>query len=256
MLSALPSRANGRYDLLIQHQSFRISARCSVAEQIPFGGESEFAINTEPRCPCVLLVDVSKSMAGARIAALNEGLKAYRDDLISDSLARQRVEVAVVTFGGRVETVSPFAVAEQFTPPTLTVSGDTPLGAALLRAIELVAERKRAYGANGVQSFRPWIFLITDGGPTDEWQSAAELVRKGEAAKKFTLFTIGVQGAKMDILRQIGAEKPPLSLDGLKFRELFLWLSATQKIVSSSRPGEEEGMSVSDPNALLKWAKL
>jgi uncharacterized protein YegL len=226
-----------------------------VAEQIPFGGESEFAINTEPRCPCVLLVDVSKSMAGARIAALNEGLKAYRDDLLADDMARQRVEVAVVTFGGRVETLMPFTVAEHFTPPTLTVNGDTPMGAALRHAIGLVTERKRVYGENGVQYFRPWIFLFTDGGPTDEWQSAAEQVRRGEATKAFTLFPVGLD-ARMDILSQLGSAKPPLARNGLKFRELFLWLSATQKIVSNSKPGEEEGMSLGDPAALLKWAKL
>ena len=56
----------------------------------------EFADNPEPRCPCILLLDTSKSMAGDRVAALNQGLQAFRDELIKDPLARQRVEVAIV----------------------------------------------------------------------------------------------------------------------------------------------------------------
>ena len=58
----------------------------------------EFATNPEPRCACVLLLDVSGSMGGRPIAALNEGLRAFAADLAKDGLASQRVEVAIVTF--------------------------------------------------------------------------------------------------------------------------------------------------------------
>ena len=88
-----------------------------MATQIPFGTGVEVATNPEPRCPCILLVDISESMEGQRIAELQEGLQTYRTDLLADSQATQRVEVAVVTFGGHVEVASPFATAEQFTHP-------------------------------------------------------------------------------------------------------------------------------------------
>ena len=58
-----------------------------MAEQTPFDLEIELAPNPEPRCPCVLLLDVSRSMAGSRLPLLNEGLQAYRDELNADSLA-------------------------------------------------------------------------------------------------------------------------------------------------------------------------
>ena len=72
----------------------------------------EFADNPEPRCPCVLLLDTSKSMNGDRIAALNKGLQAFRDELIKDPLARQRVEIAVVTFGGTVQVIQHFVTVD------------------------------------------------------------------------------------------------------------------------------------------------
>src|SRR5512135_449557 len=62
----------------------------------------EFAQNPEPRCPVVLVLDVSGSMAGKPIAELNQGLQDFAQVLKNDPLAALRVEVAVLTFGGQV----------------------------------------------------------------------------------------------------------------------------------------------------------
>jgi uncharacterized protein YegL len=208
-----------------------------MSEQISFE-TNDFASNPEPRCPCVLLLDVSGSMSGASIAELNKGLVVFQDELAADSMAQKRVEVAIVTFGP-TKVEMPFTSASSFYPPSLVPQGDTPMGSAIMQAIELVRNRKSEYKSNGISHFRPWIFLITDGGPTDSWQAAAAAVREGEATKQFAFFAIGVKGANMDVLKQISSARDPLSLDGLKFRELFAWLSSSLKSVSSSTPGTE-----------------
>ncbi len=77
----------------------------------------EFAENPEPRCACVLLLDTSGSMQGAPIAALNEGLRVFKDDLVRDPLASRRVEVAVVTFDDEVKVKQDFVTVDQFLPP-------------------------------------------------------------------------------------------------------------------------------------------
>jgi uncharacterized protein YegL len=208
----------------------------SRLEQLPFGTDS-FADNPEPRCPCMLLLDISGSMAGAPISELNKGVVTFKDELVADALAMTRVEVAIVTFGP-VKIESEFHTAPNFYPPDLQASGDTPLGAAIKQALDVVQKRKGEYRQAGIPFYRPWIFLITDGAPTDEWQSAAALVREGEASKSFAFFAVGVQGANMDILKQISVREP-LKLQGLKFRELFQWLSNSMKSVSRSTPGTE-----------------
>ena len=207
-----------------------------MSEQISFN-TNDFADNPEPRCPCVLLLDVSGSMSGRPISELNAGLAVFKDELAADSLAMKRVEVALVTFGP-VKVESTFQSPSTFYPPTLTSQGDTPMGEAIRQAIDLVRQRKQEYKSNGITYYRPWIFLITDGGPTDEWKTAAAAVREGEASKAFAFFAVGVQGANMEILSQIST-RTPMSLDGLKFRELFTWLSSSLGGVSQSTPGTE-----------------
>jgi uncharacterized protein YegL len=144
----------------------------------------------------------------------------------------------MVTFGP-TKIEMPFTGASAFYPPTLTPQGDTPMGSAILQGLELVKARKNEYRANGISYYRPWVFLITDGGPTDAWQAAAAAVREGEASKQFAFFAIGVKGANMDVLKQISSAREPLSLEGLKFRELFSWLSSSLRSVSRSAPGTE-----------------
>jgi uncharacterized protein YegL len=211
-----------------------------VSEQTEYVGfeASEFADNPEPRVPCVLLLDVSGSMSGAPIKELNEGLVTLKDTLLADSLASRRAEIAIVTFGGVVDTQQDFVTIDRFHPPTLISSGDTPMGRAIQTGIELVTSRKRIYQSNGISYYRPWIFLITDGSPTDEWQTAAHLVRQGEESKSFAFFAVGVEDAKLDILAKISV-RAPLKLKGINFRELFLWLSQSMQSVSKSSPGDK-----------------
>jgi uncharacterized protein YegL len=203
-------------------------------EQIPFGGD-DFADNPEPRCPCVLLLDTSGSMYGDPIRELNEGVRTFKKELLQDALALKRVEVAVVTFGP-VTIQSDFHTVPNFHPAQLETSGNTPMGAAILTAIELVAKRKKEFKAHGISYYKPWIILLTDGAPTDDWDEAARKVREGEDAKSFAFFAIGVQGANMQLLSKISV-RTPLKLRGLMFREFFMWLSASMKMVSSKNPG-------------------
>lgn len=200
----------------------------------------EVAQNPDQRTPCVLLLDTSGSMSGDPIAELNQGLRVFQQALQEDALARRRVEVAHLTFGGQVSLVQDFVTAERFTPPTLHTEGGTPMGEAIERALDRVALRKRQLAASGVPKTLPWVFLITDGAPTDEWRRAAERVWRSSADKDVAFFAVGVQGADMRTLGQItDPKRPPLKLSGLKFRELFVWMSASLRQVSCSAAGTQ-----------------
>jgi uncharacterized protein YegL len=211
-----------------------------MTDQIPYGGfeASEFAENPEPRVACVLVLDVSGSMTGRPIEELNSALITFKDTMTSDTLASKRAEIAILTFGGAVEVIQDFVTAEHFVAPVLKTSGLTPMGQAIERAIDMVAERKQVYKRNGVSYYRPWIFMITDGEPSDSWQAAATRVRQGESEKAFVFFAVGVESADMEKLRAITV-RDPLKLRGLQFRDLFLWLSQSMQSVSRSSPGDK-----------------
>lgn len=202
----------------------------------------EFAENPEPRCPCVLLLDTSGSMQGDAIEALNQGLLSFKDELVKNSIAARRVEIAIVTFDSHVNVVQDFVTADQFNPPILTAQGLTSMGAGIHKALDMVQERKSLYRANGIAYYRPWVFMITDGEPQGELdhlvEQAAIRLQGDEASKRVAFFSVGVENANMMRLNQI-AVRTPLKLKRLNFIEMFVWLSASMSAVSHSQIDEQ-----------------
>jgi len=208
-----------------------------------------FEDNPDPRLACCLLLDCSYSMSGKPIQQLNEGLQAFRESLLDDERARRRVEICVVRFGP-VEVLQPFGPVDQLNLAPLQADGNTPLGEALLTGLDLLERRKAIYKQNGIHNYyRPWMFLITDGAPTDHASVLQEAQAKlGEAVrgKHLTFFPVGVEDADMDTLKHFNNGQA-FRLHGLHFREFFLWLSSSVGMVSRADPGSG-GISLQKPS--------
>ncbi len=195
-----------------------------------FDNTLEFADNPEPRCPCVLVLDTSQSMSGEPIAALNHGLHVFRDELLAVPLARKRVEVAVVTFGATVEVVQDFVTVDRFEPPILQAGGETPLCTGILRRSTSWKRARSATGSTACRTpGRGFFFSPTACRRAKRWRrhdKRCSASCAAEAARKAAFFAVGVEGANMKLLARISV-RPPLKLDGLRFADLFAWLSAS-----------------------------
>jgi uncharacterized protein YegL len=213
----------------------------------PFG--EDMFLNTERRCPVILCLDTSSSMT-PHIGIVNQGLRALKADLQTDILASQRVEIAIVTFGP-VQLVQDFVTVDHWVPPTLHPQGNTPLGEALIQSIQQITIRKRAYREAGVPYYRPWLWLVTDGAPTDNWQKGLSVAQAEIQRGGLELFTIGTDGADFSILRTISSPRQPVRLREAKYREMFVWLSQSLKPVSKSDPGSK--LQLPDPR---EWGEI
>jgi uncharacterized protein YegL len=211
----------------------------------------EIANPEQPHNAVVLLLDTSGSMSEAgKISELSEGLTIFKNDILKDELASARVDLAVVTFDDEVRVIHDFSAVKDFDPPVLTADGHTCMGDAIMKAIEMIDDRKKQYKETGVDYYRPWIFMITDGQPTDmfpgkgsKWDEVISSLHEGEASKKFTFFAVAVDPADMDTLTMIAPpNRPPVKLKEGRFGAMFQWLSKSQAKVSSSKSGEQTAL--------------
>ena len=204
----------------------------------------EFVDNPEPRCPCVLLLDVSGSMSGSRIQAVNDGIRAFKEEVAADSLTALRAEIAVVAFNHHVNVVQDFVTADEFQPPMLSADGGTSIAGALNHGLEMIEERKRAYRANGIAYYRPIVMLLTDGYPEHDTpeaiREATQRVQDAESGRHAAVFSFGIDDdADIAMLSSMMAPgRPAKPLHQAQLQGIFQWLSSSLSQISSSQVGD------------------
>ena len=213
--------------------------------------------NPAPRCPVILLLDTSGSMSGQPLRELQSGLDQFLRETSDDETASMSVELEVITFGGAADIAADFApvcdIADM--PPLLTANGSTPLGEALRLADSELKARRRLYKQKGIASYKPWIVLMTDGCPNDDYESAAVSMKRMGEEGKLQYIGIGIgEDADFDTLRNILPERPgPVKLKGLCFKEFFKWLTDSLKSVSASSVDEQDNVRLGN---VTSWADL
>lgn len=215
-------------------------------------------MNPAPRCPVVLLLDTSSSMDGAPIAELNAALRQFIEETSSDEAASMSVELEVITFSNSAEVALPFTpicdVDKEI--EDLEADGMTSMGAALRKGLYDLRQRRNEYKHNGISSYKPWVVLMTDGGPNDDnWEEAAEEMRTLGEQNKITYIGIEIgPDADHETMCEIMPAQPgPVKLKGLRFKEFFRWLTDSLKSVSSSAVAEQDNVTL---GSIRSWADL
>lgn len=185
------------------------------------------------RLPVYILIDCSESMAGEPIDAVQRGLDAMLQQLRRNPHALESVCISVITFDARAKVAVPLTELSDFNIPVLSIKPGTALGAAL----KLLAERiKRDVQktTNEIKGdYRPIVFLLTDGQPTDEWESAANTLKKVNP-KLANIYAIGC-GKEIDfsVLTQITDIAYHIKeVSSEMIAKFFIWMSASVQSMS------------------------
>ena len=210
----------------------------------------KIAAPNEAHLACVLLLDTSGSMSGPPVDSLNRALQDFREKVSMDEMARKRVDIAIVEFNSEARIVQDFTPISQMEPITLKAAGATAMGAGINMSIDMVKDRNRFYNSLGTPVFKPWIFMITDGSPTDDIETAARRIQEEEskgAIGKLKFFALGV--GKYDKATLFRLTKRVMELNDTDFAGIFNWMSESMVAISVSRVGEEVKLGTLPENA-------
>ncbi len=191
------------------------------------------------RLPVYLLLDVSGSMQGDPIEAVRHGVRALISELRGDAQALETAYLSVITFNSSARQVTPLTELMLFKEPQLSAGGATALGAALRLLADCIKSEVRKSTETQKGDWRPLVFILTDGAPTDDWREAAAVLKTTKPANIIAC----AAGAYADttVLKEI--TECVLMMNTLSAGDLaqfFAWVSSSVKMSSKSldaKPG-------------------
>lgn len=194
------------------------------------------------RLPVYLLIDVSGSMSGEPIEAVKNGLQTMQSALRKDPHALEQACISLLTFETVAKQVIPLTEVYKFQAPALTTGGGTSLGAALKLLAQCAAKEVVKSTSEQKGDWKPLVFIMTDGEPTDKIESGLSEFQK----IKWGIVVACAAGshANVDVLKRIAGENV-IRLDTADsnsiaafFKFVSSSISATSKKVDS---GTETG---------------
>ena len=230
----------GQIDASVYFNQEDSSARSHVQNINASNGGTRIDCVSEPHLACCLLVDTSGSMSvGGKIDELNKALRDFGPVVCEDPLSAKRVDVCLIEFNTDVHVVTPFCPIRQFNPPPLKAYGATRMATAIRYALEAVHEQVHRYHEAGVECYKPFVLMITDGEPTESVAGIENIIAAREGSGRYghlRFHAFGVKGANMDLLSKLTHRTLAISNDA--FGEIFNWASRSMQAISHSTPAE------------------
>ena len=193
------------------------------------------------RLPVYLLLDCSGSMMGEPIEAVRQGVKALLSELRGDPQALETAYLSVITFDSTARQTIPLTELLQFKEPELTAGGATALGGALNVLMDCAANEVRKSTETQKGDWRPLVFILTDGSPTDieTFRQAAQQIKSMKAAN--IIACAAGSNADTTYLKEITENVLMMNtLSAGDMARFFAWVSGSIKMSSKSldsKPG-------------------
>jgi uncharacterized protein YegL len=160
---------------------------------------TKFTAPSAKPLPVILLLDVSGSMAGAKIQNLNEAVKDMLATFRDTETSETEIHVAIITFGAEVKLHQSLARASDIIWHDLSAGGSTPLGTALKMAKAMIEDKSLIPS----RAYRPTVVLVSDGQPNDSWeQPLNDFITDGRSSKCDRMAMAIGADADEDVLRR------------------------------------------------------
>lgn len=191
------------------------------------------------KLPVYLLLDTSGSMSGEPIEAVKNGVQTLISTLRQDPYALETAYLSVITFDSSARQVTPLTELATFQAPAIAATGTTALGEALALLGDRIEAEVAKTTADVKGDWKPLVFLMTDGSPTDDWKKG--LNRLKQVRTGIVIACAAGQGADTSILKQITEVVVQLdTADSNTIKAFFKWVSASvstgsQKIDSGQK---------------------
>lgn len=193
------------------------------------------------RLPVYLLLDCSGSMMGEPIEAVRQGVKALLSELRSDPQALETAYLSVITFDSHARQIIPLTELMAFKEPEINAGGATALGGALNVLIDCVNSEVRKSTETQKGDWRPLVFILTDGSPTDV-ETFREAVQRIKGMKTANIIACAAgSNANTSYLKEITESVLMMNtLSAGDMAQFFAWVSGSIKMSSKTldvRPG-------------------
>lgn len=198
------------------------------------------------RLPVYLLLDTSGSMSGEPIEAVKNGVQVLLSSLRADPYALETAYLSVITFDSSARQLVPLTELPSFQQPTLTVTGTTALGEALSVLAGCIETEVAKSTADIKGDWKPLVFIMTDGEPTDNLQRGIDALKK---VRTGVIVACAAGPNANDVhLKKITEVVVRLdTADSNSIKAFFKWVSASVSVGSQKvEQGQKEVLGLSD----------
>jgi uncharacterized protein YegL len=205
------------------------------------------------RLPVYLVLDTSGSMSGEPIQQVKNGVQMLVSALRQDPQALETAFLSVITFDSSAREAVPLTDLPSFQSPNIDATGVTAMGEALSLVADCAKRDVKKATATQKADWRPMVFLMTDGTPTDDFQKG---LTRFKQEKWGAVIACAVNTADVSLLQQIAGEAVVKldTSDSAALSAFFKWVTASISTSSKSVQTGKEVEGITEHPVLLNRA--